>query len=222
MTGNTSNFLFWPGGFAEADISKNLKLTNINFESHLQTLASGFKCGLEFESDNFTPKNDLCQNTSEIRVQEFSEKTSMNLMAIIDEEANSLDFWAKPVLDSNAELKSKKKLITDTENILPSIDAITKEGSELEIPVLKITEEGKSSLQTEWAEQLDTTVSVTEFEKKVPDPAIKFNYELDNFQKQAIIKLEDDCNVFVAAHTSAGKTTVAEYAIALSQRHMTR
>lgn len=30
-----------------------------------------------------------------------------------------------------------------------------------------------------------------------------------------------DC-VFVAAHTSAGKTVVAEYAIALSRKHMTR
>ncbi len=30
-----------------------------------------------------------------------------------------------------------------------------------------------------------------------------------------------DC-VFVAAHTSAGKTVVAEYAIALSMKHMTR
>lgn len=29
-------------------------------------------------------------------------------------------------------------------------------------------------------------------------------------------------SVFVAAHTSAGKTVVAEYAIALAQRHMTR
>jgi antiviral helicase SKI2 len=29
-------------------------------------------------------------------------------------------------------------------------------------------------------------------------------------------------SVFVAAHTSAGKTVVAEYAIALAQKHMTR
>ena len=28
--------------------------------------------------------------------------------------------------------------------------------------------------------------------------------------------------VFVAAHTSAGKTVVAEYAIAMAQQHMTR
>jgi antiviral helicase SKI2 len=29
-------------------------------------------------------------------------------------------------------------------------------------------------------------------------------------------------SVFVAAHTSAGKTVVAEYAIALAVKHMTR
>ncbi len=42
------------------------------------------------------------------------------------------------------------------------------------------------------------------------------------FQKQAILRLEAHDSVFVAAHTSAGKTVVAEYAIALSQKHMTR
>jgi antiviral helicase SKI2 len=36
------------------------------------------------------------------------------------------------------------------------------------------------------------------------------------------LKLEEHANVLVAAHTSAGKTVVAEYAIALSKRHMTR
>lgn len=45
---------------------------------------------------------------------------------------------------------------------------------------------------------------------------------MDTFQKQAIIKLEEHNHVLVAAHTSAGKTVVAEYAIALSQKHMTR
>jgi antiviral helicase SKI2 len=39
---------------------------------------------------------------------------------------------------------------------------------------------------------------------------------------QAILKLEEHANVFVAAHTSAGKTVVAEYAIALSKKHMTK
>lgn len=39
---------------------------------------------------------------------------------------------------------------------------------------------------------------------------------------QAIMKLEEQENVFVAAHTSAGKTVVAEYAIATSLRSMQR
>lgn len=34
--------------------------------------------------------------------------------------------------------------------------------------------------------------------------------------------MENNESVFVAAHTSAGKTVVAEYAIALANKHMTR
>lgn len=36
------------------------------------------------------------------------------------------------------------------------------------------------------------------------------------------MKLEKHENVFVAAHTSAGKTVVAEYAIALAAKHLTK
>ena len=51
---------------------------------------------------------------------------------------------------------------------------------------------------------------------------VQFPFELDMFQKQAILHLEQHESVFVAAHTSAGKTVVAEYAIALSKKHRTR
>jgi antiviral helicase SKI2 len=60
---------------------------------------------------------------------------------------------------------------------------------------------------------------------KVPQPLfllIKYPFELDNFQKEAVYHLENGDSVFVAAHTSAGKTVVAEYAIALAAKHMTR
>ena len=53
-------------------------------------------------------------------------------------------------------------------------------------------------------------------------PSLQWPFEPDVFQKQAILHLEAHENVFVAAHTSAGKTVVAEYAIALSMKHMTR
>ena len=50
----------------------------------------------------------------------------------------------------------------------------------------------------------------------------QFQFELDVFQKQAILHLEKGDSVLVAAHTSAGKTVVAEYAIALSYKHLRR
>lgn len=50
----------------------------------------------------------------------------------------------------------------------------------------------------------------------------QYPFELDDFQKESVFHLEKGESVFVAAHTSAGKTVVAEYAIALGLKHMTR
>uniref|UniRef100_A0A670I067 SKI2 subunit of superkiller complex n=1 Tax=Podarcis muralis TaxID=64176 RepID=A0A670I067_PODMU len=74
----------------------------------------------------------------------------------------------------------------------------------------------------QWAIPVDISSPVDDFYKRIPDPAFKWPFEPDVFQKQAILHLEKHDSVFVAAHTSAGKTVVAEYAIALSQKHMTR
>uniref|UniRef100_A0A665VK16 SKI2 homolog, superkiller viralicidic activity 2-like n=1 Tax=Echeneis naucrates TaxID=173247 RepID=A0A665VK16_ECHNA len=73
-----------------------------------------------------------------------------------------------------------------------------------------------------WAIPVDITSPCDDFYKRIPNPAFKWPFELDVFQKQAVLRLEAHDSVFVAAHTSAGKTVVAEYAIALSQKHMTR
>lgn len=55
-----------------------------------------------------------------------------------------------------------------------------------------------------------------------PNLAHHFPFELDPFQKEAVLHLEQGHSVFVAAHTSAGKTVVAEYAFALATKHCTR
>jgi ATP-dependent RNA helicase DOB1 len=54
--------------------------------------------------------------------------------------------------------------------------------------------------------------------KVVPpsEPAKTYSFTLDPFQKQAIGYIDNEESVLVAAHTSAGKTAVAEYAIAKS------
>ncbi|VDO14699.1 unnamed protein product, partial [Haemonchus placei] len=52
--------------------------------------------------------------------------------------------------------------------------------------------------------------------------AKKYPFELDGFQQAAVVCMEKGESVFVAAHTSAGKTVVAEYAVALCEHHKTR
>ncbi|BBH05053.1 RNA helicase, ATP-dependent, SK12/DOB1 protein [Prunus dulcis] len=54
------------------------------------------------------------------------------------------------------------------------------------------------------------------------EPAKKFNFTLDPFQSEAIKCLEKAESVMVSAHTSAGKTVVASYAIAMSLRNKQR
>ena len=53
-------------------------------------------------------------------------------------------------------------------------------------------------------------------------PAREYPYVLDPFQQEAINCLERKESVLVAAHTSAGKTTVAEYAISMAMRDKQR
>ena len=54
------------------------------------------------------------------------------------------------------------------------------------------------------------------------EPARKYPFKLDPFQQASIDCLEKGESVLVAAHTSAGKTVVAEYAIALCLRDAQR
>ncbi|KAH5275172.1 hypothetical protein HBI72_046020 [Parastagonospora nodorum] len=74
----------------------------------------------------------------------------------------------------------------------------------------------------EWAHMVDINRDITNFRELVPDMAREYPFELDTFQKEAVYHLENGDSVFVAAHTSAGKTVVAEYAIALAAKHMTK
>ena len=52
----------------------------------------------------------------------------------------------------------------------------------------------------------------------IPNLAYKFQFKLDEFQEKAILCLENRESVLVSAHTSAGKTVVAQYAIAMAKR----
>lgn len=74
----------------------------------------------------------------------------------------------------------------------------------------------------DWAHVVDLDHKIEDFNELVPNMARKWPFELDTFQKEAVFHLEQGDSVFVAAHTSAGKTVVAEYAIAMAKRNMTK
>lgn len=54
------------------------------------------------------------------------------------------------------------------------------------------------------------------------EPAKYYPFQLDAFQKQAILCIDNNQSVLVSAHTSAGKTVVATYAIAKCLREKQR
>ncbi|EUD67923.1 adenosinetriphosphatase [Plasmodium inui San Antonio 1] len=60
----------------------------------------------------------------------------------------------------------------------------------------------------------DNHSDVTKFSQN--DLLLSYDFELDDFQKRSIKHLNNFKHVFVAAHTSAGKTLIAEHAIAMS------
>ncbi|CBQ67780.1 probable SKI2-antiviral protein and putative helicase [Sporisorium reilianum SRZ2] len=89
-------------------------------------------------------------------------------------------------------------------------------------PLTHARRTAKIKAKRDWAHVIDVNQKLSNFHELVPQMAHSFPFELDTFQKEAVYHLEQGDSVFVAAHTSAGKTVVAEYAIALAQKHMTR
>lgn len=89
-------------------------------------------------------------------------------------------------------------------------------------PLTHARRTAKIDAKRDWAHVIDVNQQLSNFHELVPQMAHSFPFELDTFQKEAVYHLEQGDSVFVAAHTSAGKTVVAEYAIALAQKHMTR
>lgn len=210
--GTALNIPFWPGGFP--DPVSELTEKKENYSEGLLTVPPGFERGLVFEADGITLKDNtddpemicpLLKPTGDV----------LNLMDIVKQEQDFLGIWktTKKSSDVQEDTLRETKTLPEEEEIIPN-----------EAPILKISETTPPTMfkDTEWAIRLDCSKPVLDFEERIPEMAYTFKFELDTFQKLAILQLEQHNHVFVAAHTSAGKTVVAEYAIALSRKHMTR
>lgn len=84
---------------------------------------------------------------------------------------------------------------------------------ELLVPDKGCTHEVATPAETEYAGLRDPKQQ-TNYE-----PAKEYDFKLDSFQERSILCIENEQSVLVSAHTSAGKTVVAEYAIAKSLKN---
>ena len=84
--------------------------------------------------------------------------------------------------------------------------------------IKEINHDNNCSLN-EFAEE--DNIDVGKF-NEIKNPAMDFIFNLDDFQKRSVIRLEQNKNILVCAHTSSGKTLVAEYGIALGKKNKKR
>ncbi|KAF5297087.1 hypothetical protein FQA39_LY02667 [Lamprigera yunnana] len=209
--GSVSNFPFLPACLKdELDIQIPLSGTRAN-NDELLSIAPGLKRGLLFEEDNCTIITEI---DNEVHLP-MPNKNVVNLLDVLNDDNSFVGLWDTEEKEEN---QSKKTEVEGTKDIPEEEGVIPKE-----VPLFQISKvQARKVKNTEWAISLDTSRPPKDFRKRIPEMALEYEFELDAFQKLAILHLEQHNHVFVAAHTSAGKTVVAEYAIALSQRHMTR
>nr|KAG5700480.1 hypothetical protein BaRGS_013967 [Batillaria attramentaria] len=202
------------------ELLRLLRMSAVGGRSHhnagfdLLTVAPGLEEGMTFEN--------VAVETKSTAAVEPSGNDVINLADILAQD-DDLDFGdSDEEKAEEVQTESQPNTTDETAQIgrSESLENLVKvdESSAVKAAPKKRTEEKKE----QWARKVDVNSPVTDFYKRVPDMAYKWPFEPDVFQKQAILHLEKHESVFVAAHTSAGKTVVAEYAIALSLKHMTR
>ncbi|KAL3871690.1 hypothetical protein ACJMK2_039674 [Sinanodonta woodiana] len=221
VRGSSLNIPFWPGGLDEPELETlfNQKTENdINFDKDLLTVAPGLTTGITFKRET-TDSGDaksrqtggITQDLGLLNITDLLLEDEFFDLGESDEEEEQVIEQKQTGAQENIELQGSEKLET-----------LVKVGEKAESQETKVKTVSSQGPIEEWAFEVDINTPVGDFYKKIPDMAHKWSFELDVFQKQAILHLESHESVFVAAHTSAGKTVVAEYAIALSLKCMTR
>ncbi|EKM61427.1 uncharacterized protein PHACADRAFT_156677 [Phanerochaete carnosa HHB-10118-sp] len=204
VRGKTGFVPFWPGGLEEVtkdaisikDLDENTK--------GLKRIPPGFSRGLRLPGDT--------DDTEDEELADINTRSKIDLQ---------LTFFVQngdvyhPEDEAQAAIQEQIGF-TEIDDLLPASRAHLK-------PVIATARPLRRKVEKrDWAHVVDINKPMKNFHELVPDMAHKYPFELDTFQKEAVYHLEMGDSVFVAAHTSAGKTVVAEYAIALAAKHMTR
>ncbi|KAH9982737.1 antiviral helicase [Lactifluus volemus] len=191
---------FWPGGLDAIVDTSNDGSTKVGAKG-LRTVPPGLKRGIILPAEK------------------SSDPTSSELY---DPDGNRVEDGSLP--DALSDEPEKQPLpdalpgqSSDIDHLLPATRAQLRPVSTTSRTTKRIAVQKR-----DWAHVVDVNKPMKNFHTLVPNLARKYPFELDTFQKEAVYHLELGDSVFVAAHTSAGKTVVAEYAIALAEKHMTR
>ncbi|RAH67494.1 SKI complex RNA helicase subunit SKI2 [Aspergillus aculeatinus CBS 121060] len=180
------------------------RIISFGTEGGLLEVAPGFSRGMKFDE---AKSKEAAQGDEEVEHALQQEETELR----VEQDETASDAGGVKI-DDEAELSDEE----DIDSLLP----VEFPALEPHAPLLAGVQQRKSG--REWAHVVDVNKDIPNFRELVPDMAREWPFELDTFQKEAVYHLENGDSVFVAAHTSAGKTVVAEYAIALASKHMTK
>ncbi|KAG8387912.1 hypothetical protein BUALT_Bualt02G0070700 [Buddleja alternifolia] len=249
VRGSINNRPFRPGGLDNADsLGKILPAGACNGEwasevlhgGPAQVLPPGSRDGLDLghlkarsSTWNVNEKASLEKRTSNVKMNELSVQFDDFFKKAWEDDV--MKFAGDgPMHDSDTQKDANESLQVETEGVLPVVDDVIKKESSILDEILSVQSvestsrlDGDSNSDRQqqkegWALSGGSDEIMERFHELVPDMALSFPFELDPFQKEAIFYLERGESVFVAAHTSAGKTVVAEYAFALASKHCTR
>lgn len=211
VRGKSGQFPFAPGGLesdvvkegpadteqALEQIVKGVEKTSALGRGGIKTIPPGFERGLDF--DSMISEDEVLGSEERPRVEPIyrpaSSKSKANGHLSPQDARKAVDAGIEELLPSN---RLQAAPVATARRMRPTV------------------------AKRDWAHVVDVNNELANFRDLVPDMAKEYPFELDTFQKEAVYHMELGDSVFIAAHTSAGKTVVAEYAIALAARHMTR
>ncbi|OQO10549.1 hypothetical protein B0A48_03847 [Cryoendolithus antarcticus] len=184
--------------------SKLDRVIDFAAEGGLLSVPPGFERGLRLPEKAEKAEDDAAEEVERVLEEETEQK----------DEAN----W----VDGADEANGDADVTSDDEGSEEEVDALLPVEFPALAPHAPLLSARNKHGGREWAHMVDVNRDIANFKDLVPDMARTWPFELDTFQKEAVYHLENGDSVFVAAHTSAGKTVVAEYAIALAAKHMTK
>ncbi|XP_068638074.1 DExH-box ATP-dependent RNA helicase DExH11 [Aristolochia californica] len=245
VRGSINNRPFRPGGLDGTQSSERALPAGVQNGDWVREVLSGgpaqaippsLKQGLDFGALKVYPSEWKCVEEKSLPSNSSKEDQSSLSLQFDDLFKKAWEEGAVEEPDNNIDSSETESTIVEGEieredhetNIFPDADSSLLFETLLDGPgdsTLKIeetTDSGGQKTKEAWALTVGSEGIADKFYELVPDMALEFPFELDNFQKEAIYYLEQGESVFVAAHTSAGKTVVAEYAFALATKHCTR